>query len=517
MFQNLIERRGLGNGGLIVFLLGFATLVLGLIAVDQATLATSIGLGLLVMLAILAKPKLATLIVVFVLFTNAAVIAVQFHNVPSLVGASLPAMLVFPLASLVIIRREKIILSPILLPIFLFFAVQVAGTLFAEYRAEATNNLITFITEGLGLFFLITNVVRTQTMLRQVTWALLLAGAFIGALSFYQQVTHTYHNNYWGFAQLSDAAFNTGQTTLEGNVKQWRMEGMIGEKNRYAQLMLMLVPVGMFRVFGEKKTLLRVLAGVATALIALGASMAFSRGAAVGFALMLVIMVFMRYIKFYQIAVIILGLVLLLQAVPQYRDRLTSLESLTAMFSDGEANTGAADGATLSRLTEMGAAGLVFLDHPVIGVGPGMFRYYYEEYADVVGLRVKSTEREAHNLYLQVAAEHGLLGLLALLVAIYIVLRDLARVRKRWMVDQPELANMATAYMLSIVTYLTTGIFLHFAFIRYFWLIMALAAAVIYIAERRALAAQQPNQDALALASVGREGLPAQAGMRLSQ
>ena len=73
---------------------------------------------------------------------------------------------------------------------------------------------------------------------------------------------------------------------------------------------------------------------------------------------------------------------------------------------------------------------------------------------------------------------------------------------------------MATAYMLSIVTYLTTGIFLHFAFIRYFWLIMALAAAAIYIGEQRALADQKRNQDELALAPVGREGLVVPAGTR---
>jgi O-antigen ligase len=514
MLQNLIDQRAPGNGSVVVFLVRFATAILGLIAINQTMMAIMIGLGLLMLLAILAKPDFATLLVVFVLFTNAAVIAVQFHNVPSLVGASLPALLVFPLASLVIIRREKIVMSPILLPIFLFFAVQVAGTLFSAYRAEATNNLVTFISEGLGLYFLITNVVRTPSMLRRATWALLIAGGFIGALSFYQQLTHTYNNNYWGFAQISNAAFSTGQTTLEGNVQQWRMEGMVGEKNRYAQVMLMLVPLGMFRVFGEKKTLLRILAGVATALIALGASMAFSRGAAVGFALMLLIMVFMRYIKIYQIAVIILGLALLLEAVPQYRDRLTSMESLMAMFSDGEANTGAADNSTLSRLTEMGAAGLVFLDHPVIGVGPGIFRYYYEEYSTLIGLSVKNQERSAHDLYLQVAAEHGLLGLLTLFIALYMTLRSLSRVRKRWMNEEPEIANMATAYMLSIVTYLTTGIFLHFAFIRYFWLIMALAAAVIYIAEQRALAKHQPEQDELALAPVGREGLLGPAGTR---
>src|SRR5215212_10310057 len=119
MFQNLIERRAPGNGGLVVFLLGLATLILGLIAINQATIAIGIGLGLLVMLAILAKPNLATLLVVFILYTNAAVIAVHFHNVPSLVGGALPALLVFPLASYVIVRREKLVMSPMLLPIFL--------------------------------------------------------------------------------------------------------------------------------------------------------------------------------------------------------------------------------------------------------------------------------------------------------------------------------------------------------------------------------------------------------------
>jgi O-antigen ligase len=158
----------------------------------------------------------------------------------------------------------------------------------------------------------------------------------------------------------------------------------------------------------------------------------------------------------------------------------------------------------------MGAAALVFLDHPVIGVGPGLFRYYYEEYAELVGLRVQAQERSAHDLYLQVAAEHGLLGLVCLLIILFITMRGLARVRKRWEKTKPELANMATAYLLSIVTYLTTGIFLHFAFIRYFWLIMALAASVIYLADQHARAATWSEESEPALVPVEREiaGMP---------
>ncbi len=512
MFQNLIERRGLGNGGLIVFLLGLATLILGLIAINQATIAIAIGLGLLVMLAILAKPNLATLIVVFVLYTNAAVIAVHFHNVPSLIGGALPALLVFPLASYVIVRREKLVMSPILLPIFLFFAVQVAGTLFADYRYEATNNLITFILEGVGIFFLITNVVRTPRMMRQVTWALLLAGGFIGALSVYQQFTHTFQNNYWGFAQMSFAQINTGVETINGAITAPRLAGQIGEKNRYAQIMLMLVPIGIFRFWGEKKNLMRLLAAVMTSLIAMGAALAYSRGAAVGFVLMLMIMVFMRYIKIWQVGIIVVLLAIVLAAVPTYATRLNSLQTLAASFSDDSAGVASADGATLSRLTEMGAAGLVFLDHPILGVGPGLFPLYYQSYSDLIGLRTLNEDRQAHDLYVSIAAETGGLGLACFLVVIYMTLRGLARARKRWLQDEPEIANMATAYMLSIVTYLTTGIFLHFAFIRYFWLIMALAAAVIYIAEQRALAEQKRTQDELA--PVGREGFLVPSGTR---
>jgi len=516
MFERLYEGRTPGNGKLVVFLIGLATLILGLIAVNQASLATSIGLGLLIILAILAKPNLATLIVVFILYTNAAVIAVHFHNVPSLVGGSLPALLVFPLASLVVVRREKLIISPILLPIFLFFAVQVAGTLFAEYRYEATNNLITFILEGLGIFFLITNVVRTPRMMRQVTWALLIAGAIIGGLSLYQQLTRTFNNTYGGFAQMSFALVNTGVETINGAVTEPRLAGQIGEKNRYAQIMLMLVPIGIFRFWGEKKLLMRILAAVATGLIAVGAALAYSRGAAVGFVLMLIIMVFMRYIKLWQVGIIMALLAIVLAAVPTYATRLTSIQTLVASFSDdtssGVAN---ADGATLSRLTEMGAAGLVFLDHPILGVGPGLFPLYYQEYADLIGLRTQNADRQAHNLYVSIAAETGGLGLICFLLIVFVTLRGLARARKRWLRDEPEIANMATAYLLSIVTYLTTGMFLHFAFIRYFWLMLALAAAVIYIAEQRALAEQKHDQDELALAPAGREAYPVPAGTRV--
>ena len=38
------------------------------------------------------------------------------------------------------------------------------------------------------------------------------------------------------------------------------------------------------------------------------------------------------------------------------------------------------------------------------------------------------------------------------------------------------MANLCTGFFLAIISYMTTGIFLHLNFIRFLWLIMALAA-----------------------------------------
>ena len=53
------------------------------------------------------------------------------------------------------------------------------------------------------------------------------------------------------------AAFKTGEEALHGNVMQRRLAGPLGEQNRYAQIMLMLVPLGLFRFWGERSIALR--------------------------------------------------------------------------------------------------------------------------------------------------------------------------------------------------------------------------------------------------------------------
>ncbi len=284
--------------------------VIGFVAAGQPILVLAIVGGLLLLIAMFARPNASTLIVLFILYTNAAVVAVSFHGFPYLVGLAFPILLISPLAYYIVFRRQKIIIDQVMLFLILFLGVQAISAYFATSTDVVINNVMNYFIEGVLFYFLILNSIRSLPVLRQAIWVILIAGSLISSLSIYQQITQTFDNNYYGFAQVSNAAFGTGVELLAGEVYQPRLAGTLGDQNYHAQIMLMLVPLGLSRIWGEHSKLLRLLAIICTALISLGVGLTFSRGAAVGFLLMIVIMVILRYIKLYQLAIIILGLFL---------------------------------------------------------------------------------------------------------------------------------------------------------------------------------------------------------------
>ncbi len=474
--------------------------VLAIAAVGATLLAISMAI----------RPDIAAFVVVGVIYSNAATIAVQFHGVPAFAALAVPILLVVPVGYELVVRKRPVVVTSAFPLIVVFLLVQILGTLFADDVQSAFTELTTFLVEGIGLYFLIINSIRSIDTLRWVVWILLAVGAILGALSFYQDATKTYTNDYGGFAQLSAAVINTGTGPAD---TQPRLAGPIGEKNRYAQIMLMLVPLGLFWAVSARRRWPRFLALAAAAAISVGVALTFSRGAAVGFALVLVIMIAMGYIRPLQVLLVGIAAAALLIAVPTYGNRVGSLVDLTAILT-GDSSGAAADGAVLSRATEGIAALLVFADHPLIGVGPGRFPSYYRLYADDVGIRVLNADRQAHDLYLHIASETGILGLASFMGILGLTLRDLIRVRRRWLVSRPDVAAMATGLFLAVVTYMTTGLFLHLSYARYFWLVLAVAGAAAYLGLRLEEPDVAPATAAAGATSAPRRGRTAVARIR---
>jgi hypothetical protein len=432
-------------------------------------------------------PESAASIVAFLLYTNAAVIAVRFHGAPFVVAAAFPLLLGIPIARNLLLRGEQLIIPRATPYIFAFFVIQLVGALFSIRPEEAITNFIGAALEGLVLYLLMVNAIRTPRVLSHVISTLLLAGALIGALVLYQQLTRTYDDEYGGFAQVKSAAQERAEergeiVSLEEDGSQPRLAGPIGEKNRFAQIMAMLVPLAMFQYVAARSLRGQLAAVASLGLVMIGCALGFSRGAAVGLGMMFAVMIWMGHVRLRHLVLAAFGVVAVGIMVPQYAERLATIGDVASLAFDSDGvGVQNADGATRGRVTEMVTAGLVFADHPLLGVGPGMYEHHYVEYARIAGGRVRGTTRQAHSLLPGIAAEHGVFGLVAFLAVIVVSLRELAAARRRWTGLRPDLAHMATGLLLCIVVYLTTSVFLHAAYIRYFWFVLGLAGAASHL------------------------------------
>ena len=446
----------------LVLLFPLGAVIVSITFATKPLILIGLLIAIPVALAVLRKPDLLIPVVTFLIFINAPVVAVQYHRVPFVIAAAIPMLLVLPVAHQVFIKRQPIILTGATPPLFLFMLVQLLGVPHALRSDDAAEVVFASLTEGMVLYLLVLNVIRSSSMLRQVIWALLLAGTFLGALGLFQQVTRTYNKNYGGFAQVSNAAFEVAGSRT-GQL-QPRLAGPIGEKNFYAQYMLMLIPLGLSRWWAEERTELRVLALACCFLIGIGAALTFSRGAMVGFGVLVMMMMLAGYIRVRHLIPLAIGTLLICLTVPALQTRFQKL-----------LDAGSGDISTQSRLTEMMAAAMVFVDHPIVGVGPGMFRYHYEDYADIFGLRLLAGDRASHNLYLGMAAENGLLGILCFLAFLGITLY---RLRRGWVTARsPAAAHTCAAFFFSLIAFMATSMFLNFAYVRYFWLLAAIAGA----------------------------------------
>jgi hypothetical protein len=62
------------------------------------------------------------------------------------------------------------------------------------------------------------------------------------------------------------------------------------------------------------------------------------------------------------------------------------------------------------------------------------------------------------------------------------------------------MADLATAYLLAMVCYLSTGLFLHLAYMRYFYLLLALCGGVAHVGYRARARDAEPVESAPVLA-----------------
>ena len=460
--------------GIVVFGL---TVAGGIGAVGTAVvLVALVGVGL-------AKPDIATITVVFVIYADLAAVAVRSHGVPKIAAVSFFALLLLPVAYYVMARRERLRADTTLGLMFAYLGILLASAIFARNLSISLQAIASFVTEGLAIYFLMLNAVRNPETLRRCLWALLAAGVLMGSVSFVQDRSHRYNSTFGGLALTR---INTTQTepviaasddtsTVGEHDTRLRALGPIGDANFYAQIMVVLLPIAALRFWAERRRWLKWL-GVATIVpIFSGVVLTFSRGAAVAAILFCVMLLMLRYLKLRYAIIPVIAAVIVVAMTPDYAARVSTL---LKMRSPGMR---AADASIRERSTIYQSGFQIFLDHPLLGVGIGQAPEYLPEYSNYIGHSRLQRKMGPHSMYLESLAETGVLGFAALMAMAGVTLRRLWQVRRYWTFRNPEYAHNATSLMLAIAVFLVTGLFLHLAYARYFWLLLALSGAACMV------------------------------------
>lgn len=444
----------------------------------------ALGLGAMTLIA----PEVAALLGLAAMYLNLPGIAAGVHGVPAALAGMGFLLLLGPLA-IRFLKREPVVLDLPSLLLSAFLGAVLLSMFVVEDVPEATRWVTTFLVEGVLLYFAAVNLFRTPARLRRARTVLLVCGALLGALTLYQEATRSYDRQFGGLAQRNlerqlheeNARRDPFRPAEQIHVSN-RAGGPVGEPNRYAQVLLVLLPLAYFAARSEESRRRRLLVYACGGLILAGVLLTYSRGAFVTLLVMVAILVAMRAVTLRALALGAAAMVLIVSALaPGYVLRVATLQETSELLGGPRETEG--DDVMRSRLTEMLAAWSVFADHPLIGVGPGQYSpvYSMRYMSDPdIAFRAIDRPRRAHNLYAELAAETGILGLATFLALAGLVQRRLWRAWKRYRGRREDLAGLAAGFFVGVWGYLVSAMFLHLSYQRYYWLLLGLAVAAIH-------------------------------------
>ena len=335
---------------------------------------------------------------------------------------------------------------------------ETAGTSSDMLRAYLPN-----IAYSVALFLLVTDRQRLVAALAGV----LAATVLLAVLTTVQLLAGLEAFDFYGLA-------NGTLGHIAEEVDSFRPTGPVLDPNYYAQILMPGFGIAFAAVAGLRGRGRKLLAGLAAGIIGLAILFTASRGGMLA-AGATVLYVLYRFRRIGYLALFVPPVLIALSLVPAYATRFMTFATALAALLSGEP---VRELSVAGRLSEMEAAAILFVEHPVSGVGYGMFESRYQEISANYDLQLRAADRAAHSLFLEAAAEQGVVGLAALLFLIGSAL--LALHRGRMMAEaagDTAFARCLIALGAGAVGLFAASVFLHDAYAQHLWLLLALLFA----------------------------------------
>lgn len=387
----------------------------------------AIILGIICIFAILASPYFGLILFTLLLYLR------PFDFIPALVPLHITRIFA-GLTFLIMLSRKGFNLKSIFknstqMRLFSFLIlIMIFSIVTSIWRGNSIKSFLEFLKLYIA-FLLVINLIDSFRKVKIIIWIMVLSGLYISSLSIV---------NYF-----SNQAFSTS----------YRMhavvEGMFNDPNDMALCFVMLLPFVYFLMNDSRSLLKRFFLFMCFVLFIIAVVLTYSRGGALGLAGVFVF-IFLKNKKKIRTALLVsLSLFFLFYFAPSgYTDRIKTI--LMGYNADVD---------TLTRL-DAWKAGIAMMTHRFFGVGVGNFGEGFVTYRPEGALDYIGTRRVAHNAFIHIGGETGILGFLTYALLIFFSFRELTKASKR----NNEVSSFAQASWISLAGFTICSLFLSQAY-----------------------------------------------------
>jgi O-antigen ligase/tetratricopeptide (TPR) repeat protein len=397
------------------------------------------------------------------------------------------------------ISREEIIFTstPLNFPILSFISICVFSLIWSNSFFVSLKELPLFLAGPL-LYFVITNSINDERQINRILDILLIVGGLFGI---------------YGIFQYNGIDFSFWIR----NIGRQQVFGLFGNVNFFAEYLIVPLPIAVSLFFASRNKFKKIL--LLIAILAMGTSIivTFTRGSYLSFGVSLIFMFFVFLIsrgkkfiknnkKIFIIILLAIIIITLLFVIPNPLNKsgtiiskIKSRISVTQLTQDYSYNR---------RIAIWKFTGMMIKDHPLLGSGIGTFKYNTLRYQAEFFAQGKNRSLypygfadKAHNEYLQLGAELGIIGLGIFIWLMISYFRFGLKILRK--IKDAYRQGIIIGLMGAVVAVLVDGIFgfpLHLpATIVLFWLTLALTIAIVMIkseadAEENNIAKKNPNK-----------------------
>ena len=349
---------------------------------------------------------------------------------------------------IIVFRDFKLPKTSQLMYWFGFLAISLA-TAFLHW--EDSRYFFLELLKVLMLYFLIINLVKTKSHFLTVIY-LILALTFISAVfGIFQQI-----RGIGEVVSASDEMVRAG--SFENN------------PNYFAMNLVLLVPLVVAFIQNRRNWIWKGVFLFLLSVFLISIIFTFSRAGLLGLSVVLVLSAWKFFGKQKRVLSVFVMIAIFLTAilfVPEsYIERIKTISNLQEFSIKG-------------RIDGFLVGSEIMLQHPILGVGMGRWRYEYWPIAFSMPDIKTKVSTTPHNVFIETGAEIGIIALIFFLLLLLGAFRDLRKARNTFLnMDVPAFVIITDSLSIGLVGFLFCALFAAAIYLKIFWIILGLTVVL---------------------------------------